>query len=84
MLIDRRPRIASRALTTPLAPLARRATRACTREVALEAVQLFDGNGYIVRVSSRAALPGRQGASDLGGTDEIQVSQIALSLMSER
>jgi len=33
--------------------------------VALEAVQLFDGNGYIVRVSSRAALPGRQGASDL-------------------
>ena len=34
-------------------------------EVALEAVQLFGGNGYMSRVPGRAARPRRQGAADL-------------------
>ena len=52
-------------------------------EVALEAVQLFGGNGYMAEYPGRAALSRRQGAVQIyGGTDEIQVSQIARSLLA--
>jgi alkylation response protein AidB-like acyl-CoA dehydrogenase len=53
-------------------------------EVALEAVQLFGGNGYMSEFRVEQLCRDAKVLQIYGGTDEIQVSQIARSLMSER
>jgi alkylation response protein AidB-like acyl-CoA dehydrogenase len=53
-------------------------------QVALEAVQLFGGNGYMSEFRVEQLCRDAKVLQIYGGTDEIQVSQIARSLMSER
>jgi len=53
-------------------------------EVALEAVQLFGGNGYMSEFRVEQLCRDAKVLQIYGGTDEIQVSQIARSLMSDR
>jgi acyl-CoA dehydrogenase len=50
-------------------------------EVALEAVQLFGGNGYMSEYQVEQLARDAKVLQIYGGTDEIQVSQIARSLM---
>jgi hypothetical protein len=51
-------------------------------EVALEAVQLFGGNGYMAEYQVEQLARDAKVLQIYGGTDEIQVSQIARSLLS--
>ena len=53
-------------------------------EVALEAVQLFGGNGYMAEYQVEQLCRDAKVLQIYGGTDEIQISQIARALMSER
>jgi alkylation response protein AidB-like acyl-CoA dehydrogenase len=53
-------------------------------EVALEAVQLFGGNGYMSEYRVEQLARDAKVLQIYGGTDEIQISQIARSLMSDR
>jgi alkylation response protein AidB-like acyl-CoA dehydrogenase len=51
-------------------------------EVALEAVQLFGGNGYMAEYRVEQLCRDAKVLQIYGGTDEIQVSQIARNLLS--
>ncbi len=51
-------------------------------EVALEAVQLFGGNGYMAEYRVEQLARDAKVLQIYGGTDEIQVSQIARSLLT--
>ncbi|MCZ7526398.1 MAG: acyl-CoA dehydrogenase family protein [Acidimicrobiia bacterium] len=51
-------------------------------EVALEAVQLFGGNGYMAEYEVEQLARDAKVLQIYGGTDEIQVSQIARSLLA--
>ena len=51
-------------------------------EVALEAVQLFGGNGYMAEFKVEQLCRDAKVLQIYGGTDEIQVSQIARSLLA--
>ena len=51
-------------------------------EVALEAVQLFGGNGYMAEFQVEQLARDAKVLQIYGGTDEIQISQIARSLLS--
>jgi alkylation response protein AidB-like acyl-CoA dehydrogenase len=51
-------------------------------EVALEAVQLFGGNGYMAEYRVEQLCRDAKVLQIYGGTDEIQTSQIARSLLS--
>ena len=52
-------------------------------EVCLEAVQLFGGNGYMAEYQVEQLCRDAKVLQIYGGTDEIQVSQIARSLLGE-
>ena len=52
-------------------------------EVALEAVQLFGGNGYMAEYRVEQLARDAKVLQIYGGTDEIQVSQIARSLIAQ-
>lgn len=51
-------------------------------EVALEAVQLFGGNGYMAEFQVEQLARDAKVLQIYGGTDEIQISQIARSLLA--
>ncbi len=51
-------------------------------EVALEAVQLFGGNGYMAEYKVEQLCRDAKVLQIYGGTDEIQISQIARNLLS--
>ncbi len=51
-------------------------------EVALEAVQLFGGNGYMAEFRVEQLARDAKVLQIYGGTDEIQISQIARSLLA--
>jgi len=51
-------------------------------EVALEAVQLFGGNGYMAEFQVEQLARDAKVLQIYGGTDEIQISQIARNLLS--
>ena len=51
-------------------------------EVCLEAVQLFGGNGYMAEYQVEQLCRDAKVLQIYGGTDEIQVSQIARSLLA--
>jgi alkylation response protein AidB-like acyl-CoA dehydrogenase len=51
-------------------------------EVALEAVQLFGGNGYMAEFQVEQLARDAKVLQIFGGTDEIQISQIARNLLS--
>lgn len=53
-----------------------------TMEVCLEAVQLFGGNGYMAEYQVEQLCRDAKVLQIYGGTDEIQISQIARSLLS--
>ncbi len=53
-------------------------------DVALEAVQLFGGNGYMAEFQVEQLCRDAKVLQIYGGTDEIQVSQIARSLLAEQ
>ena len=57
--------------------------RAAT-EVALEAVQLFGGNGYMSEFRVEQLARDAKVLQIYAGTDEIQVSQIARSLLADK
>ena len=52
-------------------------------EVALEAVQLFGGNGYMSEYQVEQLARDAKVLQIYGGTDEIQISQIARNLMAD-
>jgi alkylation response protein AidB-like acyl-CoA dehydrogenase len=52
-------------------------------EVALEAVQLFGGNGYMAEFQVEQLCRDAKVLQIYGGTDEIQISQIARSLLAQ-
>jgi alkylation response protein AidB-like acyl-CoA dehydrogenase len=54
-----------------------------TMEVCLEAVQLFGGNGYMAEYRVEQLCRDAKVLQIYGGTDEIQVSQIARSLITQ-
>ena len=51
-------------------------------EVALEAVQLFGGNGYMAEYQVEQLCRDAKVLQIYGGTDEIQTSQIARSMLA--
>jgi alkylation response protein AidB-like acyl-CoA dehydrogenase len=53
-----------------------------TMDVCLEAVQLFGGNGYMAELPVEQLCRDAKVLQIYGGTDEIQISQIARSLLS--
>ena len=55
-----------------------------TMDVCLEAVQVFGGNGYMAEYRVEQLARDAKVLQIYGGTDEIQVSQIARSLLAER
>jgi hypothetical protein len=55
-----------------------------TMEVCVEAVQLFGGNGYMAEYQVEQLCRDAKVLQIYGGTDEIQISQIARSLMDLR
>jgi alkylation response protein AidB-like acyl-CoA dehydrogenase len=57
-------------------------TAQAAMEVALEAVQLFGGNGYMAEYQVEQLCRDAKVLQIYGGTDEIQISQIARSLLS--
>jgi acyl-CoA dehydrogenase len=54
-----------------------------TMEVCLEAVQLFGGNGYMAEYQVEQLCRDAKVLQIYGGTDEIQISQIARSMLAE-
>jgi len=54
-----------------------------TMEVCLEAVQLFGGNGYMSEYQVEQLCRDAKVLQIYGGTDEIQISQIARSLLGQ-
>jgi alkylation response protein AidB-like acyl-CoA dehydrogenase len=52
-------------------------------EVALEAVQLFGGNGYMAEYQVEQLARDAKVLQIYAGTDEIQISQIARSMLGE-
>ena len=54
-----------------------------TMEVCLEAVQLFGGNGYMAEYQVEQLCRDAKVLQIYGGTDEIQISQIARSLLGD-
>jgi acyl-CoA dehydrogenase len=54
-----------------------------TMEVCLEAVQLFGGNGYMAEYQVEQLCRDAKVIQLYGGTDEIQISQIARSLLAQ-
>ena len=52
-------------------------------EVCLEAVQLFGGNGYMAEYQVEQLCRDAKVLQIYGGTDEIQISQIARSLLAK-
>ncbi|MCC6553119.1 MAG: acyl-CoA dehydrogenase family protein [Polyangiaceae bacterium] len=58
-------------------------TAQAAMEVCLEAVQLFGGNGYMAEFQVEQLCRDAKVLQIYGGTDEIQVSQIARSLLGE-
>jgi alkylation response protein AidB-like acyl-CoA dehydrogenase len=52
-------------------------------EVCLEAVQVFGGNGYMAEFQVEQLCRDAKVLQIYGGTDEIQVSQIARALMAQ-
>jgi alkylation response protein AidB-like acyl-CoA dehydrogenase len=52
-------------------------------EVALEAVQLFGGNGYMAEYEVEQLARDAKVLQIYAGTDEIQVGQIARSLLAD-
>jgi acyl-CoA dehydrogenase len=54
-----------------------------TMEVCLEAVQLFGGNGYMAEFQVEQLCRDAKVLQIYGGTDEIQISQIARTLLGE-
>jgi alkylation response protein AidB-like acyl-CoA dehydrogenase len=52
-------------------------------EVCLEAVQLFGGNGYMAEFRVEQLCRDAKVLQIYGGTDEIQISQIARNLLAE-
>jgi hypothetical protein len=54
-----------------------------TTEVCLEAVQLFGGNGYMAEYQVEQLCRDAKVLQIYGGTDEIQTSQIARSMLAE-
>jgi hypothetical protein len=52
-----------------------------TMEVTIEAVQLFGGNGYMAEYQVEQLCRDAKVLQIYGGTDEIQISQIARNLM---
>jgi len=57
-------------------------TAQATMDVCLEAVQLFGGNGYMAEYQVEQLCRDAKVLQIYGGTDEIQVSQIARSLLA--
>jgi hypothetical protein len=57
--------------------------RAAT-EVALEAVQLFGGNGYMAEYGLEQLARDAKALQIYGGTDELQITQIAKDLLSPK
>ena len=57
--------------------------RAAT-EVALEAVQLFGGNGYMAEFEVEQLARDAKVLQIYAGTDEIQVSAVARALLAEQ
>jgi acyl-CoA dehydrogenase len=55
-----------------------------TMEVCLEAVQLFGGNGYMAEYQVEQLCRDAKVLQIYGGTDEIQISQIARNLLGPR
>jgi hypothetical protein len=55
-----------------------------TMEVALEAVQVFGGNGYMADNQVEQLCRDAKILQIYGGTDEIQVTQVARSLLEAR
>jgi hypothetical protein len=53
-----------------------------TMDVCLEAVQLFGGNGYMAEYQVEQLCRDAKVLSIYGGTDEIQISQIARSMLA--
>ncbi len=53
-----------------------------TMEVCTEAVQLFGGNGYMAEFQVEQLCRDAKAMQIYGGTDEIQISQIARSLLT--
>jgi acyl-CoA dehydrogenase len=53
-----------------------------TAEVCLEAVQLFGGNGYMAEYQVEQLCRDAKAMQIYGGTDEIQISQIARSMLA--
>ena len=51
-------------------------------DVALEAVQLFGGNGYMAEYQVEQLARDAKVLQIYGGTDEIQISQIARDLLA--
>ena len=54
-----------------------------TMEVTIEAVQLFGGNGYMAEYQVEQLCRDAKVLQIYGGTDEIQISQIARSLLAQ-
>jgi acyl-CoA dehydrogenase len=54
-----------------------------TMDVCLEAVQLFGGNGYMAEYQVEQLCRDAKVLQIYGGTDEIQISQIARSMLAE-
>lgn len=55
-----------------------------TMDVTLEAVQLFGGNGYMSEFQVEQLCRDAKVLQIYGGTDEIQISQIARTLLGRR
>jgi acyl-CoA dehydrogenase len=53
-----------------------------TMDVCLEAVQLFGGNGYVAEYKVEQLCRDAKVLQIYGGTDEIQISQIARSMLA--
>ena len=72
---------AGRAMTLSEASACKLYAAQSAMEVALEAVQLFGGNGYMSEFQVEQLCRDAKVLQIYGGTDEIQISQIARSLM---
>jgi alkylation response protein AidB-like acyl-CoA dehydrogenase len=73
---------AGKAMTIAEASACKLYTAQATMEVCLEAVQLFGGNGYMAEYQVEQLCRDAKVLQIYGGTDEIQVSQIARSLLA--
>jgi alkylation response protein AidB-like acyl-CoA dehydrogenase len=72
-----------RAMSLAEASAAKLYSAQAATEVALEAVQLFGGNGYMAEYQVEQLARDAKVLQIYAGTDEIQVSQIARSLLGE-